>query len=69
MVLLTQGNTFFSAHLKDKYIFPLENQFGDFPGGTVVKNLPAHAGNMGSRKIPQAAEELSPYATATEPAL
>ena len=44
--------------------------FWDFPGGTLVKNLPANAGNTGSsprpRKIPHAAEQLSPCATATE---
>ena len=26
----------------------LKNERGDFPGGTVVKNLPANAGDMGS---------------------
>ena len=51
----------------------------DFPGGTVVKNLPANAGNMGSspgpgrshvpRRTPRAAEQLSQCATTTEPAL
>ena len=45
----------------------------DFPGGTVVKNPPAIAGDTGSSpgpgKIPQAAEQLSPCATTTEPAL
>ena len=42
-----------------------------FPRGSVVKNLPANAGNMGlihwSGKIPHAAEQLSPCATPTEP--
>ena len=46
---------------------------GDFPGGTVVKDLPANAGDMGSSpspgKIPRATEQLSPCATTTEPAL
>ena len=47
---------------------------GDFPGGTVVKNLPANAGDMDgfnpwSGKIPHAAEQLSPCATTTEPEL
>ena len=44
-----------------------------FPGGTVVKNLPANAEDTGvspwSGKIPHAAEQLSPCATTTEPAL
>ena len=44
-----------------------------FPGGTVVKNLPANAGDTGlspvSRKIPHAAEQLSLCATTAEPAL
>ena len=45
----------------------------DFPGGAVVKNLPANAGDNGfepwSRKIPHATEQLRPCATTTEPAL
>ena len=44
-----------------------------FPGGTVVKNLPANAGDTGSSpglgRIPHAAEQLNPRATTTEPAL
>ena len=42
-----------------------------FPGGAVVKNPPADAGDMGSSpgEIPHAAEQLSPCATTTEPAL
>ena len=44
----------------------------DFPGGTVVRNPPANAGGHGfepwSRKIPHAAEQLSPCTTTTEPA-
>ena len=44
----------------------------DFPGGTVVKNPPAHEGDTGLSpgpgKIPRAAEQLSPCATTTEPA-
>ena len=44
----------------------------DFPGGAVVKNPPANAGRghgfePWSGKIPQAAEQLSPCATTTEP--
>ena len=43
----------------------------DFPGGPVVKNPPTNAGNAGSipgrgTKIPHAAGQLSPRATATE---
>ena len=45
----------------------------DFPGGTVVKNPPANAGDTGlspwSGKIPHAVEQLSPCITTTEPAL
>ena len=44
-----------------------------FPGGSVVKNPPANAGDMGwipgSREIPQATEQLSPCTTTTEPVL
>ena len=44
-----------------------------FPGGTMVKNLPANAGHTGlepwSRKIPYAAEQLSSRTTTTEPVL
>ena len=45
----------------------------DFPGGTVVENPPANAGNTssspGSGKIPHAAEQLSLCTTTIEPAL
>ena len=44
-----------------------------FPGGTVGGNLPANAGDTGSipdpGRFPHAAEQLSPCATTTEPAL
>ena len=44
----------------------------DFPGGAVVKNLPANAGENAfepwSGKIPHAAEQLSLCTTTTEPA-
>ena len=47
--------------------------FGDLPGGTVVKNPPANAGDTGSipglGKIPHATEQLNPCATTTEPVL
>ena len=44
----------------------------DFPGGPVVKNLPAKAGDVDSIsgwgiKIPHASGQLSPSATTTEP--
>ena len=42
----------------------------DFPGGPVVKNVPANAGDMGSVLVlgrsPQALEQLSPCAATTE---
>ena len=42
----------------------------NFPGGPVVKNLPASAGDTGlipwSKKIPHAAGQLSPWATTAE---
>ena len=44
-----------------------------FPGGAVVKNPPANAGDMGSSpglgRFLHAVEQLSPCATTTEPAL
>ena len=43
-----------------------------FPGGAVVENLPANAGDTGSSPglgaIPHAAEQLGPWATIAEPA-
>ena len=44
----------------------------DFPGGPVVRNLPANAGDMGlipglGAKIPHAERQLSPCAPTTEP--
>ena len=44
----------------------------DFPGGSVVKNLPANAGdrlNPWTRKIAHTGERLSPCATTIEPVL
>ena len=42
----------------------LKTSSGGFPGGAVVENLPANAGDTGSSpglgKIPHAAEQLSP---------
>jgi len=44
-----------------------------FPGGSVVKNPPANAGDMGlipgPGKIPHAVEQLSWWATTIEPVL
>ena len=49
------------------------NEVLDFPGGAVVKNPPAIAGDTWfdpwSRKTPHATEQLSLCATTTEPAL
>ena len=50
----------------------MENR-GDFPGGPVVKNLPANSGDMDSisdpgTKIPHSIGQLSPCTT-TEPIL
>ena len=44
-------------------------QKSDLPGGPVVKNLHANAGNMGLKKIPHAVGQLSLCTTATEPLL
>ena len=47
--------------------------FPGFPGGAVVKNPPANAGDTGSSpgpgRFPHAVEQLSPCTTTTEPAL
>ena len=50
------------------------HQSRDLPGGPVVKNPPANAGDTGSipgpgTKIPHALGHRSPCATTTEPAL
>ena len=52
----------------------LRSDIWDFPGGAVVKSLPVsqcrgHGFDPWSGKIPHAAEQLSPSATTTEPAL
>ena len=48
-------------------------KFQDFPGGAVVKNPSASAGDMGSSpgpgRFPHVAKQLSPCATTTEPVL
>ena len=33
---------------KEEYFLGIKRQFGGFPGGTVVKNPPANAGDIGS---------------------
>ena len=48
------------------------SEFGDFPGGPVVKNLPSNAGDVGSIpgqgiKTPHSKGQLSPQATTTKP--
>ena len=57
----------------DVFIKAIKKDLRGFPGGTVVKNLPANAGDTGSSpgpgKIPHAVEQLSPCATTTEPEL
>ena len=51
----------------------IKNLGRGFPGGSVVKNPPANAGDMrwipGSREIPHATEQLSPCTTTIEPVL
>jgi len=42
---------------------------GGFPAGSVVKNMPAKAGDMGSIPDQHAAEQLSLCATTIEPVL
>ena len=44
---------------------------GGFPGGSVVKNPPSNAGDMGSNpgrgiRIPHATRQVSPWTTTTE---
>ena len=50
------------------HVSPIRNLPQGFPGGAVVENLPASAGDTGSGKIPHTAEQLGPWATITEPA-
>ena len=54
-----------------KSAFKKKSLWMDFPGGPVVKNLPANAGDMGSipglrTKIPHALGQLSTCAETTE---
>ena len=51
---------------------PSRHNTRGFPGGSLVKNPPANAGDTGlspGQKIPRTAEQLSLCATTTEPAL
>ena len=58
-------------YIKKSYNSTVKRQILDFPGGPVVKNPPANAGDMGfdpwSRKFPHAMGQLSLEATTTEP--
>ena len=69
-------NLYFSAGAQsDQPIRKIQSKFKmfrDFPGGSVVKNLPRNAGEVGlipgwGTKIPHAAEQLGPSSTTTEP--
>ena len=42
------------------HVSPIRNLPQGFPGGAVVENLPASAGDTGSGKIPHTAEQLGP---------
>ena len=42
---------------------------GGFPGGSVVKNLPANAGDAGSVTIQEDPTTHKPYTTTAEPVL
>ena len=59
------------SYTYEKMLKNTQHKLQDFPGGPVVKNLPTHAGDMGSiaspGRIPCAAKRLSPCATTTEP--
>ena len=53
-------------------LLPLDSRTWGFPGGPVVKNLPANAGDRldpWSWRIPHAAEQLRPFVTTTETTL
>ena len=58
---------------KGRELKSIKLEMRDFPGGTVVKNhacqCRGHRYKPWSRNIPHAAEQLSPCATTTEPAL
>ena len=79
LVLISQRrepNTMYKVEIiyfKKINVTTLKDLFGDFPGGTVVENLPANAGDTGSSPGPgrshMAVEQLSPCTTTTEPAL
>ena len=66
---LSNSLTQISLHLRKTF----KNYYRDFPGGAVVKNPPANAGDTGSipgpGRPPHAVEQQSPCATTTEPVL
>ena len=49
---VNRTNVFLGQSPKAKEIKPKINTWGGFPGGTVVKHLPANAGDMGSSPGP-----------------
>ena len=70
-VFLVSGHVL-TWYFLDQHVAHSEVTFHDFPGGSVVKNLPCNAGDAGSipgqgTKIPRAVGQLSPSATTTEP--
>ena len=73
-LLFEKENDKEGRHCQNFPNFPVKRHYGGFPGGSVVKNLPANAGDMGlipgwSWNIPHATEQLSPCTTATEPVI
>ena len=60
------------THLEPEQLHLIKRKdFGVFPGGPVVKNLPCNAGEIGSipgrgNKTPHAAEQLSLHTATTE---
>ena len=62
------------VQMERKHILSFKKLFWDFPGGAVVKNPPASAGDMDSSPGPGRSHmlrdmQLSPCATTTEPVL
>ena len=65
-----EEQTSMPGYIGEKQLFVLCSETSQgFPSGAAVKNPPANAGEPWYRKIPHAAEQLSPCATTTEPAL
>ena len=72
--LSVKGKSQAANNLWNASIYVLKNRvYEGFPGGTVVKNPPASAGDTGSSpslgRFPHAAEQLSPCTTTTDPVL